>query len=102
MSTIAEPVLKPFGVIHLVPTGRDNPALPTQPELRAVADDVIAEIKYATSVNAAHQDGVRGRLDKILQDFLATMWGQSLDLARRLVEADAGTATTDDHVADTG
>jgi len=37
-----------------------------------------------------------------LQDFLATMWGQSLDLARRLVEADAGIDATDDHVADTG
>jgi DNA-binding transcriptional ArsR family regulator len=34
-----------------------------------------------------------------LQDFLAGMWGRSLDLARRLVEAEAG---LDDHVADAG
>jgi DNA-binding transcriptional ArsR family regulator len=34
-----------------------------------------------------------------LQHFLADMWGQSLDLARRLVEAEAG---LDDHVADAG
>jgi DNA-binding transcriptional ArsR family regulator len=34
-----------------------------------------------------------------LQRFLSDMWGQSLDLARRLVEAEAG---RDDHVAGTG
>jgi hypothetical protein len=69
--TIERPLLRPIPVTKLLPTGLDTPVLPTQPTLRAIADDVIAELKYVTAVNATHPGAARGRLDQALQKFLA-------------------------------
>jgi hypothetical protein len=68
--TPVRPILSPIAVTRLVPVVRDTPALPTQPALRAIAEDVIAEVKYATSVAASHEERGPGVLDGALHDFL--------------------------------
>jgi hypothetical protein len=72
-ATLKAPVLVPLHVDEkLVPAARDTPVLPTQPTLRAIANDVIGEIKYATAANASNEGGSHGSLDHILHDFLSS------------------------------
>lgn len=50
-----------------------DPALPEEPELRAVVEDVLAKFRYAYAAAAADErSAAPGSLDKLFRDFLAT------------------------------
>jgi hypothetical protein len=49
-----------------------EPALPTDPALRAIANDLIAEAKYAVSIAAAEQQAAPGELYGIVHNFMST------------------------------
>ena len=49
-----------------------DPALPSDPQLRTIADDVIANIRYSLAAVAAEgQPGAKGQLDQAFRAFVA-------------------------------
>jgi hypothetical protein len=54
------------------PLVRPSPALPTDAALRAIAEDLIAEVKYATAVAAAERRSAPGALYGAVHDFIST------------------------------
>ena len=72
LAPVKQPQRLVLPVSHLVPVIREDPALPTDRSLRAVADDVIALVKYATAVAATERGTPPGALDAMVRGFLAS------------------------------
>lgn len=62
------PVVKESPLVRAAPA----PALPTDPALRAITNDLIAEAKYAVCVAAAEQRPAPGELYEIVHSFMST------------------------------
>ena len=59
-------------VTKVRPLLRTGSVLPSDPALRAIADDLIAEVRYVTAVAAAEQRDAPGTLHSAVREFLST------------------------------
>ena len=71
------PIATPHEVAALTPKNSpvvSEPALPSDPHLRAIADDVLARLRYsfANAAAAAPGRGAQGSLDRAFASFVAT------------------------------
>jgi hypothetical protein len=76
------PVLKAFSPVLV------EPAMPSTPELRAVAEDVLAAFRYAFTVAAAHDVAQAvGDVDKPMSEFLKSRSASSRGRYRQIATA---------------